>query len=264
MGRVILFSEFEQYHDELTQGGHSVEGTILDANIIITLSYSPKKYHTRLLEFLSKQLYPKDIPCFTTVNTTFEYLEFYRRILMTEGLRDVVDEFSKLKLPNNKRRTIRYHSGRLKHREENHGADPVLNDREIKDIRNKFSNSGAKGLQLWNKLCQAYLNPQLQEEFDNLKTLGVKYLSIHEEEQKKYFTRELEWKDAIKISATTCASISDSMILNALQSTAFPFAISLDLDVIYATLTDHSLKDILVPDDLISDNHELKALIGTT
>ncbi|MCB0367728.1 MAG: hypothetical protein H6624_20255 [Bdellovibrionaceae bacterium] len=261
MGRVVPFSHFEDYYSQLTQDNRVIDGTILDANVIITLSYSPKKYHSRLTKFLSEQLHPKEIAYFTTVNTTFEYLEFHRRLLMTEGLRDAVDEFSALQLPRKKRQSVRYHSGRLKNRENTQGTDPVFYDREIKDIRKAFCASGEKGIQLWSSLSMAFLNPKLQQEFENLETLGIKYLSIHNKKQRPFFVGALKWEDAIKICTNSCAGISDAMILNALQTTTFPFAISLDTDVIYAVLSNPNLKDIVVPDDLIADDKELRSLL---
>lgn len=262
MGRIVRFSEFDAYFKELvSQSGFPV-GTILDANVIITLSYSPKKYHSRLLNFLSEKIHPDQIPCFTTVNTTSEFLEFHRRLLITEGLRDAIDEYSRLALPNKKRQIIRYHSQRLKNRETNQGADPVFYDREIKDIRNKFCASGEKGLALWNSLCEAFLGEKLEEEYQNLGTLDIKYISIHEESQKSFFTKKIEWSDAIAICAQTCVGFSDAMILNALQATRFPFVISLDIDLGYAVLSDRSIKDVVMPDDLIDDTSELAKLAG--
>ena len=142
MGKVIRFSKFSKYIKELNDSGIFPSGTILDANLIITLSYSPKKYHTRTLEFLNKEIYSRDIQCYTTVNTTSEYLEFYRRLLMTEGLRDAIDSASKWDLPNKKKQLIITQSTLLNNREKNNKADPVFYDREIKKIREGFYETG--------------------------------------------------------------------------------------------------------------------------
>jgi len=61
MGRVVRFSEFDEYLYNLKQNGTRVEGTILDANVIITLSYSPKKFHTRTYEFIKNKIQKKKI-----------------------------------------------------------------------------------------------------------------------------------------------------------------------------------------------------------
>ncbi len=262
MGRVVKFSEFEDYYTAIQSYEGPMLGTILDANILIALSYTPKKFHTRVVEFLGKQIYPKDIPCFTTVNTTTEFLEFYRRLLMTEGLRDSIDEFSKIVLSNKKKKTIRYYSQKLKQREITQGADPVFYDREIKSIREKFCSSGRDGLDLWNTLCNTFLYPRFYKEYQNLQKLNVEYLSSYKDEQKHLFSQEIKWENAIGICATTCVGFSDAMILNALQASKFQFAISLDSDIAYAVLSDPSLKDVVMPDDLISENNELQKLVN--
>jgi hypothetical protein len=51
------------------------------------------------------------------------------------------------------------------------------------------------------------------------------------------------------------------MILNALMCTKFKFAISLDTDFAYATLVDSSLKDVVMPDELIDNDDILKKLV---
>jgi hypothetical protein len=109
MGKVVRFSEFDNYFNDLVSKGIKAEGTILDANIIITLGHEPKKFHTRLDDFIKSKITARGIKLFTTVNTTQEFLEFYRRILLTEGLRTAIAPETKIKLPNNKRSVIRLH-----------------------------------------------------------------------------------------------------------------------------------------------------------
>ena len=43
----------------------------------------------------------------------------------------------------------------------------------------------------------------------------------------------------------------DSMILNALRSSAFSFAITANTDLAYATLVDDNIKDIVAPDSIV-------------
>lgn len=261
MGKVIRFSTFKNYIKKLNESGIFPSGTILDANLIITLSYSPKKYHTRTLEFLNKEIYSRGIQCYTTVNTTSEYLEFHRRLLMTEGLRDSIDSVSKLDLPNKKRQLIRAQSTLLNNREKNNKADPVFYDREIKKIREGFYESSEVGKKLWISLCDIFLAKKLQQEYVRLESLGVKYISPNDKNQSELFTKEMTWKNAINICSETCAGFSDSMILNALESTSFQFAVSLDSDIAFAVLSNSTIKDVIMPDDLIDSSDALRKLI---
>ena len=253
MGRVIRFSEFDDYLYELKQNGIKVDGTILDANVIITLSYSPKKFHTRIYDFIKNKIQKNEIALYTTVNTTQEYLEFYRRLLLTEGLRTAIHTSSDLDLPNKKKQAIRAQSTILHNREVHQGADPIFNDREIKKIREVFLNSGNTGMELWKVLCNAYLRMPLSVEFKSLEKLKIIYLSMYNEDQKQIFERNITWENAISICSDIGAGFSDSMILNALQCTNLPFALSLDSDLAYTVMANNDLKDVLMPDEL-ADN----------
>ena len=253
MGRVVRFSEFDEYFFNLKQNGTKVEGTILDANVIITLSYSPKKFHTRTYEFIKNKIQKNEIALYTTVNTTQEYLEFYRRLLLTEGLRTAIHPSSELDLPNKKKQAIRAQSSILHNREMHQGAEPIFNDREIKKIREAFLNSGNAGMELWKTLCSVYLRKPLELEYKSLEKLKITYLSMYNDEQKAIFDKKITWENAISICSDIGAGFSDSMILNALQCTSLPFAISLDSDLAYSAMANLSLKDVLMPDELVDN-----------
>lgn len=258
MGRIIRFSQFDRYLQELQDSGRKVEGTILDANVIITLSYSPKKFHTRTYEFINDKLIKRGISLYTTVNTTQEYLEFYRRLIITEALRTAISPTSNINLPNKKKQVIRAQSTILQTRETTQGADPVFYDREIKKIREVFCSSGERGFALWKIICRKYLKTGLLNEYKSLGKLKIHYLSSYVDEQKAMFERPLTWDNAIDICTDTGAGFSDSMILNALQCTSFPFAVTLDVDLAFASLARSDIKDIVMPDELIDKNDGLK------
>ncbi len=261
MGRVVRFSEFEDYYTGLQGQEGSMPGTILDANVIIALNCSLEKFHQRILDFFDNQIYFKDISCFTTVNTTSEFLEFQRRFLITKGLK-TIDESLSTEPSNRQEKIIRRCSEQLKKRENDGQVNPIFYDSEIKNIRKAFCSSGKKGLDMWRSLCDIFLRPKLYEEYENLKELNIKYLSSYKDEQKHLFSQKILWESAIEISTTTCIGFSDAMILNALQASKFQFSISLDSDIAYAVLSDPSLKDVVMPDDLISENNELQKLVG--
>ena len=83
MGRVVPFSDFDSCLDNLKNRSIDAKGTILDANVI------------------------NDIALYTTVSTTQEYLEFYRRLLLTEGLRTALHPSAEVNIPDKERETIR-------------------------------------------------------------------------------------------------------------------------------------------------------------
>ena len=49
------------------------------------------------------------------------------------------------------------------------------------------------------------------------------------------------------------AGFSDSMILNALQCTTLPFAVSLDSDLAYSVMSNANLKDVIMTDEIVAN-----------
>ena len=104
MGRVIAFSEFSSYLNDLSKGtSEFVRGTILDTNILISLTYEIKSDNDAVIDFVDA-LDDHGIELFTTVNTRSEYLDFNRRMTMTERLRGMLVESSKWEISSEKSR----------------------------------------------------------------------------------------------------------------------------------------------------------------
>lgn len=252
MGRVVSFSEFDSYYAEIRKRPSVVPGTIFDTNILISLTYEVKSNHEEVFDFFDECLVPerdKGFRFFTTVNTRSEFLDFNRRLLMTENLRDAIDDNSKWKIPAKAKTQIQYQSGQLKRREEQ-GGDPVLNDTQIKVIKSAFAAGRFSGNTGWLKLCQAFLQDELDEIEKNLGGFGIEYISPHEVEKTGLFEKPIEWSDAKRISEKTCLSLSDAMILNALQCSRFPFIVSTDFDIGYAVMASKEMKDTVMPDSV--------------
>ena len=84
MGQVIQFSKFDDYLHELQKRIPPVEGAILDTNVINTLSHRKRKFYRPISNFIKHKIVKNDIQLYTTVNTSQEYLDFYRRLLITK------------------------------------------------------------------------------------------------------------------------------------------------------------------------------------
>lgn len=254
MGRVVSFSEFERYFAAIRCKPDFVAGAILDTNILISLTYEVKLNHEEVVGFFDDHLIPerdRGFRFFSTVNTRSEFLDFNRRLIMTERLRDAADENSKLKIPSRAKAQIQYQSGQLKRREQQ-GGDPVFNDTQVKSIKSAFSAGRFSGQAGWLVLCEEFLSGQLEIAEQNLIDYGVEYISQHEPEQLDLFSRRIEWADARKFAEQTCLGLSDAMILNALQCSRLPFVVSTDFDLGYAAMASSELKDVVMPDSVAS------------
>jgi len=253
MGRVISFSDFKTYYQEVQGLPNNLKGAILDTNILVSLTYEVKGNHEEVFEFFESYLEPeraRGFRFFTTVNTRSEFLDFNRRLIMTENLRDVVsDNRSGLRLSSASKTQIQYQSGQLKRREQQ-GSDPVFNDTQIKTIKSAFSAGRFSGNAGWLALCDEFLVQQLDLIESDLADFGIEYISQHMPEQEGLFSKKIEWFDAKTISETTCLSLSDAMILNAFQCSRFPFMVSADFDIGYAVLASKEMKDVVMPDSV--------------
>jgi hypothetical protein len=247
MGRVIAFSEFDEYYKALKKTD-IVPGTILDTNILISLTYEVKSDFEVIADFVNSLL-EKNFLLFTTVNTKSEFLDFHRRLIMTEHLRDLLDANPGYKLSSVERAQIQVQSGQLK-RQEQQGSDPVFSDRQIKKIKSAFSAGRHSGHQGWLELCSGILQGKLDESEHRLEPNGIRYISQHDPSQKDYFHSTIDWPAAKRISENTCLGLADAMILNAFQCSRFPFIVSVDFDIGYAVLASKDLKDAVMPDSV--------------
>jgi hypothetical protein len=252
MGRVVPFSEFRKYYERIRGCRDFESGTILDTNILIALSYEAKQTHEETFEFFAKELFPEQergFRFFTTVNTRSEFLDFNRRIVMTEHLRDMIDEHSLWKITTKAKAQIQYQSGQLKRREQQ-GGDPVFNDTQIKMIKAAFSAGRFSGNTGWLALCEKIIGGQLDVAEANLDDLGIEYISQHEPNQTNLFSSKIDWQGAKRIAEETCLGLSDAMILNAFQCSRFPFIVSADFDIGYAAMASKEMKDVVMPDSV--------------
>lgn len=229
------------------------KGTILDTNILISATYEDRDSHAQVVDVLDI-LQRDQYRLFATVNTRSEYLEFQRRMILTESLFDLVDEFSNVKLPTKARARIQTLKGSLR---TSVNADPekdeVFNDVQLKKIKKEFSAGQHSGLEGWLKICNTHLNGKIEQADLNLIDRGIEYISPNAESQKQLFKTSLEWTSAIRVCEKTGTAFSDSMILNALKSSNLLFVVTLDFDIGYAALSDPNMKDVIVPDRLFKE-----------
>jgi hypothetical protein len=252
MSRIIPFSRLRDYFESGSRTPSFVPGVILDTNVLITMSYEVKPLHEEVIELLDT-LEPFEPRFFATVTTKSEYLDFYRRLAMTEILRGAVRPESIVRLTARAKAAIQTVSGRLTQRE-SRGGDPVFNDSDLKEIKQAFSAGSASGRVGWLELCQGTLPKRLAEAEATLADLGIEYVSQHNAAQKDLFHKMIDWPDAMAISARSCVGFSDAMILNALKCSHLPLLISLDFDMGYAALSDPTFgKDVAMPDELVKE-----------
>ena len=252
MGQVIPFSAVEHYLDSIEKTA-TEKGTILDTNILISAGYEIRDSHHNVVEVL-ELLRERSYPLYATVNTRSEYLEFQRRLILTENLLDMTDEFSQLKIPKTAKAVIQTLKGSLKKSMlSDSERDEVFNESQLKKIKKEFSAGPHSGQKGWLEICNLFLKNQISEADQDLVDRGIVYISPNDSSQQRIFNGPLKWEGAVAICEGTGTAFSDSMILNALMNSHLSFVVTLDFDVGYAALSNPKMKDAVVPDRLFKE-----------
>jgi hypothetical protein len=252
LGKVISFSDLKKYLTGLKKAD-APKGTILDTNVLISSGYEPSldsEEVSKILDILGDEGYR----LFATVNTRAEYLEFQRRLILTEALFDSIDEYSELRIASRVRAKIQTLKGSLK---TSVSSDPdkleVFNEVQLKKIKREFSAGPHSGQKGWLEICDTYLRNQITLADQDLFDRGVEYISPNDPAQTKLFDKNICWPEAINLCEKTGTAFSDSMILIALKSSKLLFVVTLDFDIGYAALSDPNMKDVVVPDRLFKE-----------
>lgn len=128
---------------------------------------------------------------------------------------------------------------------------PLLTDSRIKDCKESFMPRTQSGQIGWVQLCNEYLSEKLFESWNALsEELNFNYLDLRGEEFSPCMNEKVQWHKMYSISEQTCLSSNDSMLVNVLNCSKFPFIVSADFDIAYSVLASNNEKTALVPDNL--------------
>ncbi|MBX2987090.1 MAG: hypothetical protein KF802_04255 [Bdellovibrionaceae bacterium] len=248
MGKVVPFSNMENFVNGLRSKGDIVR-VILDTNVLIAASYEVKVTHEEITDLIHR-LQILGVEMYATVTTKAEFMEFYRRLMLTEALADLLDAESKVRVPKAAFEEIRKAYASIKSKQARDGSDPIFNDNQIKQIKSEFSAGSHSGHIGWLKFCSDCLKGYVEFFERQLMERGISYLSPNDSTQASLFIRRLEWPVAAALVEKSGLSVSDAMILNMLNSSICQFSMSLDFDFGFAVRADTDSKDVLMPDRL--------------
>jgi predicted nucleic acid-binding protein len=264
---------FRQFRNKLLKNEEI--NIVLDSNILIANFDEVHSSHEEVRKFLNEIGDITSVNCYTTVTTKSEFLDYFRKKFLTEGIFDLVDEYNNdIPLSSNAKAAINVVKGRRNKRQKDENqkieSDPDyefdvkvvhLTDNEIKEIKKKFRAGDIENETGWLKVCHIFLKSKLLAQEVVLDELCI-YLSPHKEEQKDLFLNpHVDWKKATSISGESGMGFSDSLILNMLLHTKIDFIVTLDFDMVYATAVSAMDKWVVLPDNrLKSFKASLKGL----
>jgi hypothetical protein len=249
MGKVLPFSDLEQY---LQSFKSKVDGCIVDSQFLIAILYELHTFHedaTILFNTLAKY----EVPIFATVTTRSEFLDIQRKIIITEALMGMLGSASPWKLTKNVEKMLRKHKFWI---DQQAAKDemPILTDIRIKECKETFFPKNQSGKSGWLEICNYYLKDKLLNSWSLLETkAGINYLDMKDPNIEKYFPEGVNWSEMYKISERTCLGTSDAMIINMLNSSILPFAVSADYDMAFSIITQEKSKTLFTPDILFKN-----------
>lgn len=245
MGQVIPFSDVDIFLGKLS----NTAGCLVDTNFLIALSEEHHPFNDDA-QFLFERLVEHEIKLYCTVTNRTEFIDFHRKLIITETLMGMLSPASKWKISAATRKQLLSQKGWIDNQAKEDEL-PLLTDKRIKDCKKEFLPKTQSGQIGWVEICKEFLNNQLLQAWSTLsESLQLNYIEMRTGESDRYFARPLEWEKMYTLSEETCLGSSDAMILNVLNSSVFPFIISADYDMAYGVLKSVEEKSILVPDAL--------------
>ena len=246
MGQALPFSEIDQYLKKLNL---PVQGCLVDTQFLIAVTDELHPFYEDA-EFLFEKLAEYHIPVFTTVTTRTEFVDTIRRFIITETLMGMLSASSKWRISASVQRVLRAQKTWIDTQAKN-DALPLLTDSRIKNCKESFMPRSQSGQIGWILLCNEYLSGKLFESWNALsEELNLNYLDLRGEELSPYMNEKVQWHKMYSISEQTCLSSNDSMLLNVLNCSKFPFIVSADFDIAYSVLASSNDKATLIPDNL--------------
>lgn len=245
MGQVIPFSEIDIYLENLK----NKNGCLVDTNFLIALSEEHHPFNEDA-QFLFEKLAEHEIKLYCTLTNRTEFIDFQRKLIITETLMGMLSPVSKWKISAATRKLLNTQKGWIDNLAKEDEL-PLLTDKRIKDCKKEFLPKTQSGQIGWIEICKEFLTGQLLEVWNTLsESLQLNYIEMRTGESDRYFAKPLEWEKMYSLAEETCLASSDAMILNVLNSSVFPFMISADYDMAYGVLKGSESKTILVPDAL--------------
>lgn len=202
LGRVVPFSDVDQYF----KGLNLSNGCIADTNFLIAVSDKENSFYEDA-QFLWEKLSEYQVPLYVSVTAKAEFVDFHRRVIITETLMDMLAPSSKWKISSAIRELLRSQKGWIDNQD-----DPYLTDARIKACKQAFTPEKHSGHIGWLELCKEYLVGRLLTAWDKISDdLSLNYIDMRAEDTKDLFRKNLEWPGMYRLAEQTAVGSGDAM-----------------------------------------------------
>jgi hypothetical protein len=201
-------------------------------------------------QFLCEKFVEYEIKLFVSVTARSEFIDYHRRVIITETLMDMLAPTSKWKISSSVRDVLKSQRGWIDNQARTDN-EPYLSDSRIKTCKQGFLPKTQSGQIGWTELCKEFLVGRLFTAWESISsTLDLNYIDMRADAVKELFRKELHWNSMYRLAEESALGSQDAMILNLFDCTILPFVVTMDFDLAYGTLQSTQDKTALIPDNL--------------
>lgn len=245
MSRCIQFSEI----DHLLKGGSELPLCLADSSFLIAMSDKEHRFYDDA-QFLGEKFAEYDVRLFVSVTARSEFIDYHRRVIVTETLMDMLAPTSKWKISLAVREELKTQRGWIDNQAKSDNG-PYLSDSRIKACKQVFLPKTHSGHIGWTELCREFLAGELLKAWKSVSnTLDLSYIDMRADDAKELFHKELHWDSMYRLAEESAMGSQDAMILNLFDCSIFPFVVTMDFDLAYGVLQSTTDKTAIVPDNL--------------
>jgi hypothetical protein len=228
---------------------NATSGCLADTSFLISVT-DQEHVHFEDARFLFEKLVEYRIPIYVSVSARSEYIDFMRRLVVTESLMDMLAPSSKWKISSAVREVLRSQKGWIDNQARS-DAPPYLTDARIKLCKQSFLPKNHSGQIGWVEFCREYLSGRLHSAWSEIvEAMGLNYVDMRSTDSVELFQKPLQWEAMYRLAEESALGSQDAMILNLLDSSVFPFVVTMDFDLAYGVMLSTKDKSALVPDNL--------------
>ncbi len=147
MGRCLPFSEIDIYLNE----GLKPTGCLADTNFLVAIGDKDHHFYEDA-QFFFEKLASYEIPIYVSVSARAEFIDYKRRVIVTESLMGMLALSSKWKISSAVREVLKKQLGWINNQIESE-SEPYLTDARIKLCKQTFLPKNHSGHIGWLHFC---------------------------------------------------------------------------------------------------------------
>lgn len=245
MSGSLPFSDVDRYLATLS----GEIGCLVDTSFLIAVNDKENSFYDDAI-FLQERLAELGVRLFVSVTARSEFIDYHRRVIVTETLMDMLPPSSKWRISAAVRKVLEQQKGWIDNQPRSDN-EPYLTDSRIKICKQAFLPRTQSGHIGWTEICREYLSGRLLTAWTEISdALQLQYVDMRDGGNKDLLRKELRWEAMYRLAEDSALGSQDAMILNLLDASIFPFVVTMDFDLAYGVMLSVPDKTALVPDSL--------------